>query len=87
MPKVLTPQPGFEPGFSQSRVRSSTPEPLRSTTLVKGQGSSVKGQGLRIRGQGPKVKGQVANGWRSNVKFKAKVNEKVKVNFKVNGDV
>ena len=31
MPKVLTPQPGFEPGFSYSRVRSSTPEPLRAT--------------------------------------------------------
>ena len=31
MPKFLKPQPGFEPGFSQSRVRSSTPEPLRST--------------------------------------------------------
>ena len=34
LPKVLTPQPGFEPGFSQSRVRGSTPEPLRSTCTV-----------------------------------------------------
>ena len=42
LPKVLTPQPGFEPGFSYSRVWSSTPEPLRSTCTCFARSEQLK---------------------------------------------